>query len=603
MNYQQYINAIKTVIDSSFLPTETRNSLDTQLDRIKKRTIDNNLYVGIVGEFSSGKSTLINSLIGADFFVTNAMQGTTTVTTKLSYGKKVNLTLNYVGGTKLTYSKDKRRFLKKYLPGEYEKLPLLKRMSIRIKDILNMNGKDEYLMKIFDTVTTSNEISETLEDVQMTYPAEILRNGIVIVDTPGTDSLNPKHTLITQKAIREVCDIAIIVVPATHPLTITMVDFLDENLQESKDKCIYFITKIELLRKEIERTHISNNIVQRIQTMLKIESPNTIMAPTLLSLEEKGITEKSGIIRLTDEERVAMVSQFDSDLKRIIKEIADNKESTIKHKIALFIDRLQKQLKKSISDIQKELEKELEETRFMRVEPLRDFMAKFYESNPVIERSYIETVVCNNILSKKNNFKSRVFSEIDSCQTKDDAQSTMSKQSVIDLGVSSFDSCYRTFNRMLNETQTSFKENFDNFRASFTKMFSIDAIDFQYSIKNNPDWQRAYNFCYDTSDLTTFPLFRFFKSLDSVKQEMKDDVGPKISGHFNSMESHYLERIRESYSDIEQQMENVKKTFIEKYEYIIAQRIKKSDEKERQLNAKLNILQQNIKLVKDMSIN
>lgn len=603
MNYQQYINAIKTVIDSSFLPTETRNSLDTQLDRIKKRTIDNNLYVGIVGEFSSGKSTLINSLIGADFFVTNAMQGTTTVTTKLSYGKKVNLTLNYVGGTKLTYSKDKRRFLKKYLPGEYEKLPLLKRMSIRIKDILNMNGKDEYLMKIFDTVTTSNEISETLEDVQMTYPAEILRNGIVIVDTPGTDSLNPKHTLITQKAIREVCDIAIIVVPATHPLTITMVDFLDENLQESKDKCIYFITKIELLRKEIERTHISNNIVQRIQTMLKIESPNTIMAPTLLSLEEKGITEKSGIIRLTDEERVAMVSQFDSDLKRIIKEIADNKESTIKHKIALFIDRLQKQLKKSISDIQKELEKELEETRFMRVEPLRDFMAKFYESNPVIERSYIETVVCNNILSKKNNFKSRVFSEIDSCQTKDDAQSTMSKQSVIDLGVSSFDSCYRTFNRMLNETQTSFKENFDNFRASFTKMFSIDAIDFQYSIKNNPDWQRAYNFCYDTSDLTTFPLFRFFKSLDSVKQEMKDDVGPKISGHFNSMESHYLERIRESYSDIEQQMENVKKTFIEKYEYIIAQRIKKSDEKERQLNAKLNILQQNIKLVKDLSIN
>ena len=603
MNYQQYINAIKTVIDSSFLPTETRNSLDTQLDRIKKRTIDNNLYVGIVGEFSSGKSTLINSLIGADFFVTNAMQGTTTVTTKLSYGKKVNLTLNYVGGTKLTYSKDKRRFLKKYLPGEYEKLPLLKRMSIRIKDILNMNGKDEYLMKIFDTVTTSNEISETLEDVQMTYPAEILRNGIVIVDTPGTDSLNPKHTLITQKAIREVCDIAIIVVPATHPLTITMVDFLDENLQESKDKCIYFITKIELLRKEIERTHISNNIVQRIQTMLKIESPNTIMAPTLLSLEEKGITEKSGIIRLTDEERVAMVSQFDSDLKRIIKEIADNKESTIKHKIALFIDRLQKQLKKSISDIQKELEKELEETRFMRVEPLRDFMAKFYESNPVIERSYIETVVCNNILSKKNNFKSRVFSEIDSCQTKDDAQSTMSKQSVIDLGVSSFDSCYRTFNRMLNETQTSFKENFDNFRASFTKMFSIDAIDFQYSIKNNPDWQRAYNFCYDTSDLTTFPLFRFFKSLDSVKQEMKDDVGPKISGHFNSMESHYLERIRESYSDIEQQMENVKKTFIEKYEYIIAQRIKESDEKERQLNAKLNILQQNIKLVKDLSIN
>lgn len=602
MNYNQCTNTIKQVIDSSYLPTETRNSLNVQLDRIKKRAVDDNIYIGIVGEFSSGKSTLINSLIGADFFVTNAMQGTTTVTTKLAYGRNINLTLNYADGTILTYSKDKRRILKRYLPGEYEKMPLLKRLSIRIKDIFNINGKDEYLMNIFDCVTTSNEISETLDDVQMTYPSDILRNGIVIVDTPGTDSLNPKHTLITQRAIREICDIAIVVVPATHPLTITMVDFLDENLRESKDKCIYFITKIELLKKEIERTHINNSIIQRIHTLLNIESPNTILAPTLLSLEEKGITERSGIIRLADEERSSMVAKFDSDLKNMIKEIADNKESTIKHKIGLFVSRLQKQLAKSISDIQNELKKELEKTRFMRVQPLRDFMDEFYASNPVIGREYIESVVCNAISSKKNSFKSRVFSEIDSCDTKDDVQDTMSRQIIITFGESCYESCYRTFNRALNDTHSSFKDNFDEFKAKFTKMFSIDAVDFQYSIKNNPDWQRAYNLNYDRSNLTTFPLFRFFKSLDSVKQEMKDDVGPKISAMFGSMEYHYLERIRESYSDIEQQMANIKKTFIEKYEYIIAQRIKESDAKEQQLKAQLDLLQQNITLVKNLTI-
>ena len=68
------------------------------------------------------------------------------------------------------------------------------------------------------------------------------------------------------------------------------------------------------------------------------------------------------------------------------------------------------------------------------------------------------------------------------------------------------------------------------------------------------------------------------------------------------MEYYYLERIRESYSDIERQMEIVKKTFIEKYEYIIAQRIKESDDKERQLNIRLELLQKNIALIKSTTI-
>lgn len=91
MNYDQCLNSIKRIINTSYLSKEKKDALESQLNRIKKRISDSNIYLGIVGEFSSGKSTLINSLIGADFFVTNALQGTTTVITKLAYGDKVNL--------------------------------------------------------------------------------------------------------------------------------------------------------------------------------------------------------------------------------------------------------------------------------------------------------------------------------------------------------------------------------------------------------------------------------------------------------------------------------------------------------------------------------
>lgn len=107
MNYDQCLNSIKRIINTSYLSKEKKDALESQLNRIKKRISDSNIYLGIVGEFSSGKSTLINSLIGADFFVTNALQGTTTVITKLAYGDKVNLILNYIDGTQLTYSKNR----------------------------------------------------------------------------------------------------------------------------------------------------------------------------------------------------------------------------------------------------------------------------------------------------------------------------------------------------------------------------------------------------------------------------------------------------------------------------------------------------------------
>ena len=59
MNYDQCINSIKRIINTSYLSIEKKNTLESQLNKIKKRISDPNIYLGIVGEFSSGKSTLL----------------------------------------------------------------------------------------------------------------------------------------------------------------------------------------------------------------------------------------------------------------------------------------------------------------------------------------------------------------------------------------------------------------------------------------------------------------------------------------------------------------------------------------------------------------
>ena len=131
-------------------------------------------------------------------------------------------------------------------------------------------------------------------------------------------------------------------------------------------------------------------------------------------------------------------------------------------------------------------------------------------------------------------------------------------------------------------------------------MFSIDAIDFQYTILDKPDWQRKYKFNYDKSDLTTFKPFRMFKSLSSIKEQMKNDVGRKIEKEFSKMEKYYLSCAKKSYTDIEKQMEKVKQIFVAKYEKIIAKRIKESEEEEKLLSEKLNILKMNLEKITNL---
>lgn len=598
MDYAKILNVINSAITSSFLSEEKQESLSKQLSRIKRRISDNKIYLGIVGEFSTGKSTLINSLIGEDFFVTNAIQGTTTTITKLEYGEKIGLKIGFTSGKVLRYDSNKTEILKLYKPDVYEHFSFLKKMKMRTLDILHSNSSDKYLLEVFDEITTSDEISKTLDEVTVYYPSKLLNNGIVIVDTPGTDSLTPSHAEITRRAIKEICDIALVIIPATQPLSQSLIDYVEDNLSDVADKCIYFITKIELIRRAIERTHLQKGVVQRVTNYLNVENPKVIFAPSLLSLEEKGAVEKTGRTEhLSENERCNLCLQFESDINNILDQIHNERELTINDKIQRLTSFLREELQADIHSKSNELKKELEETQMMRVKPLKDFMVEFYSAHEVYTYSYIESVICNTISSNRSQFKRFVFDEIDGCSTKDATQATMESYLVVSKGKSCFNNCYEAFKSILSKTHSSFTDNFNQFRDLFTEMFSIDAIDFNYTILNKPNWQREYKFDYDKSNLTTFKPFRLFKSLSSVKEEMKNDVGPKIEKEFAKMEKYYIFHVKKSYADIERQMEKVKQLFIYKYEKIIDKRIKESDIKETLLNAQLNILKSNLESI------
>ncbi len=57
------------VIQRDDIPDAVRGKIDQHINHIQKRRNDPNLYLAIIGEFSSGKSTFINAVSRAKFRV------------------------------------------------------------------------------------------------------------------------------------------------------------------------------------------------------------------------------------------------------------------------------------------------------------------------------------------------------------------------------------------------------------------------------------------------------------------------------------------------------------------------------------------------------
>ena len=580
--FRQLVSMLREQIQQGGFPAESRLALDEQLHRIEQRHEDDHLYIGIIGEFSSGKSTLINALIGTDFFVMNATQGTTTTPTFIKYGTRVDLTIHFKDGRQQSYSSHKRQLVQRYLPQEYDNMSAWQKMTVAAKGLFGSNRHDATLQQLFDVVTTSDEVAEMVDDVTLQYPADILQGGLVIVDTPGADSLNPKHNAITQHTIAEKCDMAFVIIPAEKPVSMTLANFIDDNITpEDKQKYYFLITKVELLKKNVERIALLKGNRQRITAMMDIDEPRAIMAPTLLSLEERAIISPTGLLsHISEDDRQALQAQFDADIQNIIREIAGSKEQAIDDKLQRLVHQLIASLTQTIDDKKASLQHELELLQTLRTIPLSTFMNNFFADYGISEEySFTEAKAQNSWNDQCQTFTSYVINRIEAAPTKDEAQKIMKYPEVQKQGQVSFSQCYDTFAHSVNHMRDYYEQLFEDFKQSFTNTFSIDAVDFLFQVRMKESWQRDYKLNFKKSGITTNFFLRWWKELPEIKEEMKTAVRPQISKSYRAIADYYSDKLQHINATLVGQLEQVKEVFIKKYSKTIQQRIVEEEAK------------------------
>ncbi|KYF62544.1 dynamin family protein [Sorangium cellulosum] len=181
-------------------------------DLVKKLDADR-FHLVVVGEFNHGKTTFVNALLGASILPV----GVTPTTAVIHH---------------LEYAADPRAEVV-YASGERNSLPF--------EDV-----------RAFTVGGERSSGAGEVKFLEVGYPAELLRERVVLVDTPGVNDLSLQRADITYSYIPR-SDAVLFLIDAGQPLKESERVFLqDKLLGQSRDKILFVVTKRDIWSQDEE---------------------------------------------------------------------------------------------------------------------------------------------------------------------------------------------------------------------------------------------------------------------------------------------------------------------------------------------------------------
>ena len=270
--YDEQLEFAARVIDSSPIPKPERLELYQDIDCIQKRRGDSKFYLAVIGEVSSGKSTFINALLGHDLLKSSALVATATAT-KLLQGNAIAVEVLFKNPQQRPVKVNYKNKVKVNLEtGEVTVawLPWGDRLNIK---------------QFIHEVTSNDTLARKVAGVTITHPALFLSSGVVIIDTPGANTENLEHREITCQVVEQSADAVIITVPATQPLSNTLIEFLAQELHPFLHRCVFLVTKMDLIQPE-QQSQLIENIKVRLHKDLGIIQPTVFACAPQIVLDD-----------------------------------------------------------------------------------------------------------------------------------------------------------------------------------------------------------------------------------------------------------------------------------------------------------------------------
>lgn len=205
--------------------------------------LDNNVFVlAVVGEFSRGKSSLINALLDQPGLLPTSIEPTTAAVTVLSYAPEVRVSVAFKDGTTRDNLgvEDLAHFAVGHdLDGRARRAEAARRAA---------GGPERWLAGLSETsididLGPDRPPAPPVATVHVGLPSPFLRDGICLVDTPGIGSVNPDHGEATRGFIDR-ADAVLFLVNTDPVISQSECHFL-AFLRDYVSRFLFVVTKID----------------------------------------------------------------------------------------------------------------------------------------------------------------------------------------------------------------------------------------------------------------------------------------------------------------------------------------------------------------------
>jgi len=334
--YKEIHVAIVEVIDRFILQAEANGS-GSFVDRLKTlrgKLESEHFHIVVMGQFKRGKTTFINSLLGTEL-LPSAIVPLTSINTILRYGSELKADVHYLDG--------------------------------------RSDGIDIADLSEFVTERQNPENRLGVQRVDVFYPSPYLRNGVCLVDTPGTGSTY-LHNDETAYSFLAHADAVVFMLSADPPISRSELDFL-HRIRGDVRKVFFVQNKIDYLEPKEREESLAFNL-QAISNALDLDAVqiHPLSAKTALSAAIKGdesLLEQSGLPGFTSSLEEFLMKEkgrvlLESSIKNLRKTL-DDEFAAIELEMALLAHPLEELQDKiaSFHDQMGLVKREREEVRFL----------------------------------------------------------------------------------------------------------------------------------------------------------------------------------------------------------------------------------------------
>jgi GTP-binding protein EngB required for normal cell division len=188
-------------------------SSSNRIRELRDRLTHGTINLAVLGQFNRGKSTFLNALMGANLLPTSVLP-LTNVPTRIRHGASLSCAISFTDGKPDAVAG----------PDEPAVRDLLSRFVTEER-----NANNKYCVK----------------EAVISSPADLLKDGIVLIDTPGFGSTYQHNTRTTLDLLHE-CDAAFFLLSADLPITQVEIDFLKE-VRKFMPRLFFVFNKVDLL--------------------------------------------------------------------------------------------------------------------------------------------------------------------------------------------------------------------------------------------------------------------------------------------------------------------------------------------------------------------